>query len=125
MERSGASWLQRIHAVRASFAHGLVSNLRSVPAVVTRVGDAAPHEGHRLFPPPATMKIRYFPDTDTLYIALAERDSSSSEVISDNLIVDFDAQGRPVGVTLEHYSLISDSSAIETLLPITPALQPA
>jgi uncharacterized protein YuzE len=71
------------------------------------------------------MKIRYFPDTDTLYIALAERDSSSSEAISDNLIVDFDAQGRPVGVTLEHYSLISDSNAIETLLPITPALQPA
>ena len=70
------------------------------------------------------MKIRYFPDTDTLYIALAERDSSSSEAISDNLIVDFDAQGRPVGVTLEHYSLISDSTAIETLLPITPALQP-
>jgi hypothetical protein len=30
-----------------------------------------------------------------------------------------------VGVTLEHYSLISDSSAIEALLPITPALQPA
>ena len=50
METSGASWLQRIHAVRASFAHGLVSNLRSVPAVITRVGDAAPHEGHRLLP---------------------------------------------------------------------------
>jgi uncharacterized protein YuzE len=46
------------------------------------------------------MKIRYFPDTDTLYIALAERDSSSSEAISDNLIVDFDDQGRPVGVTV-------------------------
>jgi len=70
------------------------------------------------------MKIRYFPDTDPLYIALAT-DISSSEAISDNLIVDFDAHGRPVGVTLEHYSLISDSSAIETLLPITPALQPA
>ena len=51
------------------------------------------------------MKIRYFPDTDTLYIALAERDSSSSEAISDNLIVDFDAQGRPVGVlSLIHIS---------------------
>jgi uncharacterized protein YuzE len=89
-------------------------------------------QGHDPIPEPSTagcatitMKIRYFPDTDTLYIALAERDSSSSEAISDNLIVDFDAQGRPVGVTLEHYSLISDSSAIETLLPITPALQPA
>jgi uncharacterized protein YuzE len=37
------------------------------------------------------MKIHYFPDTDTLYIALAERDSCSSEAISDNLIIDFDA----------------------------------
>lgn len=71
------------------------------------------------------MKIRYFPDTDTLYIALAERASTSSEAISDNLIVDFDSQGRPVGVTLEHYSQISDSSTIETLLPISPVLQPA
>jgi uncharacterized protein YuzE len=71
------------------------------------------------------MKIRYFPDTDTLYIALAERDSSSSEAINDNLIVDFDGQGRPVGVTVEHYSQISDSSTIETLLPFTPVLQQA
>ena len=125
MEGPGASWLQLIHAVRAPFAYWVVRNLRSVPAVVASVGDADPHEGHRLFPAPVTMKIRYFPDTDTLYIALAERDSSSSQAISDNLIVDFDAQGRPVGVTLEHYSLISDSSAIETLLPITPTLQPA
>ena len=71
------------------------------------------------------MKIRYFPDTDSLYIALADRVSSSSEAISDNLIIDFDEQGKPVGVTLEHYSQITDSSTIETLLPITPALQPA
>lgn len=71
------------------------------------------------------MEIRYFPDTDTLYISLAERDSSSLEAINDNLIVDFDDQGRPVGVTVEHYSQISDSSAIETLLPMKPALQPA
>ncbi|MBM5818319.1 MAG: DUF2283 domain-containing protein [Cyanobacteria bacterium K_Offshore_surface_m2_239] len=70
------------------------------------------------------MKIRHFPEPDILYIALAERDSSSSQAINDNLIVDVDAQGRPVGVTLEHDSEISDSSAIETLLPIPPALQP-
>jgi uncharacterized protein YuzE len=51
--------------------------------------------------------------------------SSSSEAVSDNLIVDFDELGKPVGVTLEHYSQISDSSTIETLLPIIPVLQPA
>lgn len=71
------------------------------------------------------MKIRYFPDTDTLYIALADRASSASQAITDNLIIDFDDQGRPVGVTLEHYSTISDTSTIETLLPIAPALQSA
>jgi uncharacterized protein YuzE len=71
------------------------------------------------------MKIRYFPDTDTLYIELADRVSSSSEAVSENLIVDFDEQGKPVGMTLEHYSQIGDTSTIETLLPITPVLQPA
>ena len=50
---------------------------------------------------------------------------SKSEAVSDNLIVDFDELGKPVGVTLEHYSQISDSSTIETLLPISPVLQPA
>lgn len=68
------------------------------------------------------MKIRYFPDTYTLYIKLADRVNSSSEAVSDNLSVDFDELGKPVGVTLEHYSQISDSSTIETLLPISPAL---
>ncbi|MFM1798725.1 MAG: hypothetical protein RLZZ117_1003 [Cyanobacteriota bacterium] len=71
------------------------------------------------------MKIRYFPYTDSLYIELADRASSSSEAVSDNLIVDFDEGGKPVGVTLEHYSQISDSRTIETLLPITPVFQPA
>ncbi len=45
------------------------------------------------------MKIRYFPNTDTLYIELVDRVSSSPEAVSDNLIVDFDALGKPVGVT--------------------------
>ena len=46
------------------------------------------------------MKIRYFPDTNTLYIELADRLSSSSEAVGYNLIVDFDELGKPVGVTL-------------------------
>ena len=67
----------------------------------------------------------------SLYIELADRASSSSEPVSDNLpvsdnfIVDFDEGGKTVAVTLEHDSQISESSTIETLLPITPALQPA
>lgn len=51
--------------------------------------------------------------------------SSSSDTVSDNLIVDFDELGKPLAVTLEHHAQIGDTSTIETLLPITPALQPA
>jgi len=71
------------------------------------------------------MKISYFPDTDTLHLALADRDSTCSETISDNLIIDFDGQGRPVALTLEHDSAISDQLSVETLLPIAPLLQSA
>ncbi|MEM9091194.1 MAG: DUF2283 domain-containing protein [Cyanobacteria bacterium P01_F01_bin.53] len=64
------------------------------------------------------MKIQYFPDTDTLYIDLAARDSTESEVINDHFIVDLDSEGKPVGITIEHYSQTADSTAIETILPL-------
>jgi uncharacterized protein YuzE len=63
------------------------------------------------------MKIEYFPDTDTLYIHLANRPSVESEVINENLTVDLDDEGKPVGITIEHYSETADSTAIETVLP--------
>ena len=67
------------------------------------------------------MKIQYFPDTDTLYIDLANRSSTASEVISESIIVDLDADGKPVGITIEHYSQTADSTAIETILPALTA----
>jgi hypothetical protein len=51
--------------------------------------------------------------------------SSSSEAVSDNLIVDRGVLGKPVGVTLEHDSQIAGTSTIPTLLPISLVLQPA
>jgi len=63
------------------------------------------------------MKIQYFPDTDTLYIDLADRPSVESEVVSESLIVDIDEKGKPVGITIEHYSQTADSTTIETFLP--------
>lgn len=71
------------------------------------------------------MKIRTFPDTDTLTIELADWVSSSSEAVSDNLIVDTGVLGKPVGMTLEHHSQIAGTSTTHTLLPISPVLQPA
>jgi uncharacterized protein YuzE len=63
------------------------------------------------------MKLTYFPDTDTLYIDLADRPSDESEVINDNLIIDLDDQGQPVGITVEHYSQTVTNPGIEVNLP--------
>jgi uncharacterized protein YuzE len=63
------------------------------------------------------MKLTYFPDTDTLYIDLADRPSTESEVVNDNLIVDLDSEGRPVGITVEHYSQTVTTPTIEVNLP--------
>ena len=43
------------------------------------------------------MKIRYFPDTDTLSIRLNDRPSAESEEVAPDVIVDFDADGGVVG----------------------------
>jgi len=65
------------------------------------------------------MKLSYFPDTDTLYIDISDRPSVESEVINENLIIDLDSDGQPVGITLEHYSKTASSQAIEVDLPIS------
>ena len=67
------------------------------------------------------MKIQYFSDTDTLYIDLANRPSTESTVISESMIVDLDEAGKPVGITIEHYSQTAESTAIETVLPTLTA----
>lgn len=51
--------------------------------------------------------------------------SSSSEAVSDNLIVDTGVLGKPVGVTVQHDSQIAGTSTTLTLLPITSLLEPA
>jgi len=65
------------------------------------------------------MKLSYFPDTDTLYIDISDRPSVESERINENLIIDLDSDGQPVGITLEHYSKTASSQAIEVDLPIS------
>ena len=70
------------------------------------------------------MKLNYFPDTDTLYIDLADRPSVDSVVVNDNLVIDLDAEGRPVGITIEHYSQAVTSQSIEISLPANLSVTP-
>ena len=47
------------------------------------------------------MKIDYFPDTDTLYIGLADRPSVDSEEVAEGVVLDFDTESRLVGIEIE------------------------
>ena len=51
------------------------------------------------------MKISYYPDTDSLYIDLSEQPSAESREISEGVVLDYDAQGRLVGIDIDTASL--------------------
>ncbi len=48
------------------------------------------------------MRLRYFEDTDTLYIELREAQVCETRDLDENTLIDVDAQGRLVGLTVEH-----------------------
>lgn len=48
------------------------------------------------------MIIKYFPDTDTLYIAFAEREIAETVDFNDDTVLDIDDQGNVIALTLEH-----------------------
>lgn len=50
------------------------------------------------------MKLNYYPDTDSLYIDLAERQSADSREVSDGIILDYDVDGNLVGIDIDNAS---------------------
>ncbi len=54
------------------------------------------------------MKMSYFEDTDTLYIELTEAPSVETRDLDENTIVDYDADGNLISITVEHASNRTD-----------------
>ena len=50
------------------------------------------------------MKLNYFPDTDSLYIDLAQRPSVESQEVSEGVVLDYDGEGNLVGIDIDHAS---------------------
>ena len=48
------------------------------------------------------MKLNYHADTDSLYIDLSERPSFESREISEGVVLDYDADGRLVGIDIDN-----------------------
>jgi Uncharacterized conserved small protein len=48
------------------------------------------------------MKVKYFPDTDTLYIELRAADIVETRDLDENTLIDLDATGQICAMTFEH-----------------------
>jgi uncharacterized protein YuzE len=59
------------------------------------------------------MKFHYYPDTDTMYIDLAEKESADSMEVAPGVVLDFDAEGQLVGIDIDHASNLIDLSRLE------------
>ncbi len=65
------------------------------------------------------MIFEYFPDSDMLYLRLAETISSDSQEIAPGIVLDFDVDNRIVGIEIEDASSHIDLSRLELrALPI-------
>ena len=50
------------------------------------------------------MKLNYYPETDSLYIDLSEKVSVESREVSEGVVLDYDAEGRLVGIDIDNAS---------------------
>ena len=57
------------------------------------------------------MKIKYFQDTDTLYIELRPVDVSETKDWDEDTLIDIDTNGNVCGITIEHASERADIPA--------------
>lgn len=69
------------------------------------------------------MIIRYFEETDILYIELIKHVAVESEEVAPNIILDFDESGRVVGIEIEDASKMLDLANLElSSLPLANLL---
>ncbi len=54
------------------------------------------------------MNIKYFQDTDTLYIEFRKADIADTRDLDENTLLEFDAAGNIVAITVEHASVRAD-----------------
>lgn len=50
------------------------------------------------------MRIEYFPETDSLYIDLADRPGADTREIEEGIVLDVDEHGRAVGLDIDQAS---------------------
>jgi len=59
------------------------------------------------------MRLRYHQDTDSLYIHLVERPGTEAREVAPGVVVDLDADGKPVGIDIERAQGILDLTTLQ------------
>jgi uncharacterized protein YuzE len=59
------------------------------------------------------MKFHYYPETDSLYIDLSAKSSAESREVTDGVVLDFDVEGKLVGIDIDNASQVVDLSRLE------------
>jgi uncharacterized protein YuzE len=71
------------------------------------------------------MTVHYYPETDSLYIDLLDKPGVESEEVRPGVVLDFDEEGKLVGIDIDHASRNVDLARLEIQsLPIR-SLAPA
>ena len=68
------------------------------------------------------MKLRYYPETDSLYVEFKVGSGAETLEVNDSVIIDIDSQGEVVGLDIDQASKRLDLSELEIeALPIHSA----
>ena len=65
------------------------------------------------------MKFHYHPETDSLYIHLSDNPSVESEEVATDVVLDFDKDGKIVGIDIDHASKVVNLEKLEFDFPQT------
>lgn len=50
------------------------------------------------------MKLKYYAETDSLYIELSSRASADSQEVAEGIVLDYDTDGSIVGIDIDNAS---------------------
>jgi uncharacterized protein YuzE len=65
------------------------------------------------------MKLHYYPETDSLYIDLADRPGADAHEVAPGVVLDFDENGLLVGIDIDNASHVVNLSQLEAFsLPV-------
>ena len=48
------------------------------------------------------MEVKYFEETDTLYVELSDSNIAQTKELNENLYIGLDAEGKVISLTIEH-----------------------